>query len=384
MNNPLFFHVDIDAFYSSVEVLDNPSYKDKPVIVGGLNRRGVVSTCSYQARAFGIRAGMPMYEAKKKCPKGIFLKCRMSRYKEKSNEVMDILKNYTPYFQQISIDEAFLDMTGMERLLGSPLVQANRIKKDICSKTGITVSIGGGSNKYIAKMASSTSKPDGLLIVPNGNELDFMRQFPLNKVWGLGKSAVAKLNSLNIFSVDDVLSIDKLELMFTPSFAKFLYKAVRGKADDVFKMRKKVKSISTEHTFDFDENALDVFDDLLFKQATEIMNRLIRNNIVAKTISVKIHYSNFSKKIFSETGSKIISIKDLYHRVKKLFLKTYDGNKVRLLGIGVSNIENVHVQNDLFILDKDAKLNQIEKAIVNLKDNDKNIISARLLKAHDD
>ena len=222
MNKSLFFHVDIDAFYATVEALDNPEYKNKPVIVGGLNRRGVVSTCSYQARVFGIKAGIPMYEARKKCPHGVFLKCRMARYKEKSIEVMQILKSYTSDFQQISIDEAFLDMSGMERLLGNPIVQANIIKENIHSKTGITVSIGGGANKYIAKMASSTSKPDGLLIVPNGNELDFMRQVPLNKVWGIGNTAIAKLNRLNIFSVDDVLSIDKLELMFSPCFAKFL------------------------------------------------------------------------------------------------------------------------------------------------------------------
>ncbi|MGP1438855.1 MAG: DNA polymerase IV, partial [Treponema sp.] len=293
---PLFFHVDIDAFYATVEVLDNPEYKDKPVIVGGLNRRGVVSTCSYQARVSGIKAGIPMYEAKKKCPHGIFLSCRMYRYKEKSNEVMQLLKKYTSQFQQISIDEAFLDMSGMERLLGSPLVQANMIKKDIYSQTGIIVSIGGGSNKYIAKMASSASKPDGLLIVPNGNEIDFMRHIPLNKVWGIGKSAIAKLNGLNIFSVDDILLIDKekLEVMFKSSFANFLYDAVRGKADNCFKVREKIKSISTEHTFDFDENNLDVLDDLLFKQATEIVNRLIKKKLIAKTIFIKIHYADFS------------------------------------------------------------------------------------------
>ena len=368
MNKSLFFHVDIDAFYATVETLDNPEYKNKPVIVGGLNRRGVVSTCSYQARAFGVKAGMPMYEAKKKCPDGVFLQCRMTRYKEKSDEVMQILKSYTPDFQQISIDEAFLDMSGMERLLGNPVVQANKIKNDVYSKTGITVSIGGGGNKYIAKMASSTSKPDGLLIVPNGNELDFMRSIPLNKVWGLGKSAIAKLNSLNIFSVDDVLSIDKLETMFTPCFARFLYEAVRGMADGVFKKREKIKSISTEHTFEFDENDFVLFDNLFFKQSTEIVNRLIKKNLIAKTVFIKITYANFSKKIASETGSKIISIKDLYERVKKIFLKTYNGENLRLLGIGVSNIENANFQDDLFVLDRDLKLSCMERTIAGLDD----------------
>lgn len=382
MNKSLFFHVDIDAFYATVEALDNPEYKNKPVIVGGLSRRGVVSTCSYQARVFGIKAGIPMYEARKKCPHGVFLKCRMARYKEKSIEVMQILKSYTSDFQQISIDEAFLDMSGMERLLGNPIVQANIIKENIHSKTGITVSIGGGANKYIAKMASSTSKPDGLLIVPNGNELDFMRQVPLNKVWGIGKTAIAKLNRLNIFSVDDVLSIDKLELMFSPCFAKFLYEAVRGRADNAFKRREKIKSISSEHTFDFDEDDLVLFDNLFFRQSIEIVNRLIKKNLIAKTIFIKIHYSRLSKKIVSQTGDKILSIRDLYQRVRKLFLKAYNGEKVRLLGIGVSNIESANTQNDLFVLDKDLKLNRMEQTIVKL--NDKSIIPARLLKVHDD
>ena len=382
MNKSLFFHVDIDAFYATVEVLDNPEYKNKPVIVGGLNRRGVVSTCSYQARVFRIKAGMPMYVAREKCPHGIFLKCRMARYKEKSNEVMQILKSYTSDFQQISIDEAFLDMSGMERLLGNPIMQANMIKNAVYSKTGVTVSIGGGGNKYIAKMASASSKPDGLLIVPNGREIDFMRQVPLNKVWGIGKSTIAKLNRLNIFSVDDVLSIEKLELIFTPSLAKFLYEAVRGRADGAFKRREKIKSISSEHTFDFDENDLSLFDNLFFKQATEIMNKLIKKNLIAKTIFIKIHYSRLSKKIVSETGDKILSIRDLYQRIRKLFIKAYNGEKVRLLGIGVSNIESVNTQNDLFVLDKDLKLNRMERTIVKL--NDKSIIPARLLKPHDD
>lgn len=382
MNKSLFFHVDIDAFYATVETLDNPEYKNKPVIVGGLNRRGVVSTCSYQARAFGVKAGMPMYEAKKKCPRGIFLKCRMARYKEKSNEVMQILKGYTPDFQQISIDEAFLDMSGMERLLGNPIVQANIIKNAVYSKTGVTVSIGGGGNKYIAKMASSTSKPDGLLVVPNGNEIDFMRRIPLNKVWGIGKSAITKLNELNIFSVDDVLSIDKLEAMFTPCFAKFLYDAVRGRADGAFKKREKIKSISSEHTFDFDEDDLVLFDNLFFRQSIEIVNRLIKKNLIAKTIFIKITYANFSKKIVSETGTKILSIKDLYKRVKKIFLKTYNGEKIRLLGIGVSNIENINFQDDLFVLGHEVKLSYMERTIAKL--DDKSIKPARLLKLQDD
>ena len=202
-----------------------------------------------------------------------------------------------------------------------------------------------------------------------------MRSIPLNKVWGLGKSAIAKLNSLNIFSVDDVLSIEKLETMFTPCFARFLYEAVRGMADGVFKKREKIKSISTEHTFEFDENDFVLFDNLFFKQSTEIVNRLIKKNLIAKTVFIKITYANFSKKIASETGSKIISIKDLYERVKKIFLKTYNGENL-------SNIENANFQDDLFVLDRDLKLSCIERTIAGL--DDKSIKPARLLKLQDD
>ena len=150
----------------------------------------------------------------------------------------------------------------------------------------------------------------------------------------------------------------------------------------IIKRREKIKSISSEHTFDFDENDLSLFDNLFFKQATEIMNKLIKKNLIAKTIFIKIHYSRLSKKIVSETGDKILSIRDLYQRIRKLFLKAYNGEKVRLLGIGVSNIESVNTQNDLFVLDKDLKLNRVERTIVKL--NDKSIIPARLLKPHDD
>lgn len=377
----LFFHIDIDAFYATVELLDNPQYEGKPLIVGGQGRRGVVSTCSYQARKKGIISGMPMYEAKKKLPTAIFLACRMERYKDVSNKVMNMLKRLAPSFQQISIDEAFLDMTGMERLFGSPIVQANRIKEYIKTETGITVSIGGGSNKYVAKIASAFSKPDGLVIVPRGNEEEFIKNIPLSKVWGIGKKTLIKLNNMSITSTLDVLKLSKERLIdfFGISFASFIYTAVRGGSSSTFKAREKVKSISVEHTFDFDEDDLACIDDLIFQQADEVVSRLIQSNLTAKTVFIKIIYKDFSKKELSETGEYLLNTSDLYNRIKKIFVSSFEFKKLRLLGLGVRNIKYScnDLQESLFVTRENRK--EAEYTVRRLQRNN-NIKLARLLK----
>ena len=166
----IFLHVDLDAFYASVEQLDNPELKGKPVIVGGSDRRSVVSTASYEARARGVHSAMPIFMAKRICPDGFFVPVRMKRYEEKSKEVMAIFGNYSPDVQQISIDEAFIDLTGTERLFGDPKETAKRLKKEVLEKTGLTVSIGMASTKYVAKIASGMKKPDGFFIVEEGKE----------------------------------------------------------------------------------------------------------------------------------------------------------------------------------------------------------------------
>ena len=381
----LFFHVDIDAFYASVEVLDNPQYKDKPLVVGGMGRRGVVSTCSYQARKIGIHSAMPMYEARHKAPNAIFLPCRMNRYKEKSNEVMNVLRAFTTCFHQISIDEAFLDMQGMERLMGSPIAQAYKIKNEVLLKTGITVSIGGGINKYIAKIASSMSKPDGLMIIPKGKEIAFMKSIPLKKVWGLGEKSLMKLSKHNITSTIDVIKMDKekLQTLLGISFGAFLYNAVRGGSSDIFIERKKAKSISVEHTFDFNTDNINIIDDLLFKQTDEIINRLVCHNLVAHRVFIKIIYSDFSKKQFSTMSNFVNNRTDLYNIVKKIFLALYNKKKIRLLGIGVGKLQYNNkdcFQNELFSLDKKRKQKNLEFIIKDIKDAHNNIMLARLLK----
>lgn len=384
MPYPLFFHVDIDAFYASVEVLDFPQYKGKPLVVGGLGRRGVVSTCSYEARDMGVSSGMSMLEAKRKAPQAVFLPTRMSRYREKSNELMNILRNYTPSFLQMSIDEAFIDVTGMERLIGSPIVLANKIKSEVIDKTGLKVSIGGGCNKYIAKMASSLSKPDGLLIVPPDTEGAFMKNISLKKLWGVGKKGLAKLNSKNICSVEDILKYSREELIsiFGRSFGVFLYNVARGRDEGVFKERCEIKSISREHTFEYDTKDLNVIDNLIFEEAEKILKELVKKNLHAKTVMLKICYDDFSKKQYMDTGEPIYDTIDLYKKAKHLFLSYHDENKkIRLLGIGLTNLysSTPPLQKCLFMEEEHNKKRNAERLMRDLQEKGMDIAYARLL-----
>jgi len=386
MTHPFFFHVDIDAFYATVEVLDNPQYRGLPLVVGGLGRRGVVCTASYEARTQGVRSAMPMYEAKRIAPDAIFLSCRMDRYKEKSQEVMQALSEYTPDFQQISIDEAFLSLTGMSSMIDSPVLQAKKIKEEIKARTGITVSIGGGSNKYIAKMASSFSKPDGLLIIETGREAEFMQGVPLKKVWGVGKQTLKRLEAAKISTVKDVLifSEGQLKVMFGSALGSFLYYAVRGAPKDVFAKREEVKSISAEKTFEVDEADESVIDDLLFEQADEIASRLIKQNLSCRTVTIKIVYSDFSKKTVSCSDGTIFSVSSLYQKAKSLFQQSFEGKKLRLLGIAVSNLFcEDEEQNELFSFPQKEKQRKVEHLIRSMQKQNIPITSARLLTRHE-
>lgn len=388
-NKRLFFHVDLDAFYAAVEVLDHPQYKGKPIVVGGKGRRAVVSTSSYEARALGVHSAMPMYEAKRKVPFAIFLDCRMARYKEISEQVMSILKNFTPNFQQISIDEAFLDVSGMERLFGEIQVQAKNIKDQVLKKTGLTVSIGGASNKYIAKIASSLSKPDGLLIVENGCEEEFMKSIPLKKMWGVGKKLLEKLEKAGIKTVPHLLEFSEgaLQNMFGNSTGSFLYSAARGGSSNIFKERKEAKSISCEHTFEFDEKDLSKIDDLLFELSDRIAKQLIDKKLMASSILIKICYCDFLKVQHSQKIEETSDTQSIYKYAKEMFKKKYNTTKaIRLLGLGVSLLkkEEQASQGNLFDAKDLSKKTKAERTMRALQKKYGCISPLRLLKRKDE
>lgn len=382
-SRPVFFHVDLDAFFASVEQLDNPSYRGKPVIVGGLGRRGVVSTCSYEARTFGIHSAMPMLRARSLCPQGIFLKTRMHRYHEKSKEIMSIFEDFSPDVYQLSIDEAFLDMSGTEKIFGTPETAARLLKKTIFAKTGLPVSIGTASNKYIAKIASGKSKPDGLLVIPCGDEASFMQSLVLKDIWGIGSKTRTKLAEAGLRTVTEIVSQQEsvLQLIIGTAAGSFLYNAVRGNTAQVFNEDRKHHSISTERTFEYDLREKDAIADILFQLSAELMYRILDENIQSRTVYVKIRYADFTTVSVQQSGTLLNDSTDLYERAHQLFFSRFDaGLAVRLIGIGVEAGSDSG-QLELFTSEKAVKKRKAEEAILNIAKRNKNvpIVQARRL-----
>ena len=387
--NHWYLHVDLDAFFASVEQLDNPEYRGKPVIVGGLpeDKRSVVSTASYEARKFGVHSAMPIFQAYKLCPQGIFLRGRMKRYAELSSVIMNIFKDFSPDIQQISIDEAFIDLTGTEKLFGSPQDTAMKIKKIVKEKTGLTVSIGLASSKYIAKIASGYSKPDGFFFVKPGEEKDFMQNLPLNKVWGVGPKTLESLKKHGITSTKQIYKISRenLELLFGKSMGSFLYNAVRGEDSDTFSEKPKTHSISAETTFTEDITDSYVAQTELLTLAQGIMFRLLNEGGYSKTAFIKIRYADFSTVSARQTvTSDILTLDSFFEILKSLFEKKYDKQKgIRLLGAGFENIKTKMESEQLFLFeDKEKKKSDVEKAILSFskKHPDVKIQKARTLK----
>ena len=383
-NAPVFFHVDLDAFFASVEQLDNPALRGKPVIVGGIGRRGVVSTCSYEARQYGVHSAMPMFHARKCCPHGIFIPTRMERYVEKSKEVMAVFNDFSPEVQRLSIDEAFLNMTGMERMRGTPENSAVCLKNTIYERTGLRVSVGGASNKYIAKIASGKSKPDGLLIIPQGAEAAFMQRLQLKEVWGIGEKTRIKLTEAGLHTISDILSLQEsvLQMIVGNACGTFLYHAVRGNTAQLFNEERKNKSISTEKTFEYDLLNKTAISDVLFQLSSELMYRLIDEKLSGSTVHIKIRYGDFTTVTAQCTGSSINDSSDLYCRLEQLFFSKYvSGLPVRLIGAGIG-IQQPNTQLELFTSKQTDKKRKVEEAVCSLtkKNAALTLVKARLLK----
>ncbi|AEF85344.1 DNA polymerase IV [Treponema primitia ZAS-2] len=351
-----FIHADLDAFYASVEQLDHPEYCGKPVIVGGLpgDRRSVVSTASYEARKFGVHSAMPVAQAYKLCPQGIYLRGNMKRYREKSDEVMAVFSDFTPDVKQISIDEAFLDITGTEKLFGPPGLMAKKLKEAVRSRTGLTVSLGLASNKYVAKIASGLSKPDGVSIVAPGEEERFMSALPVSKIWGAGSKTQEQFKKRGLKTCDDILrlSLDQLKSQFGAAFGLFLHRAVRGQAAAAFEDERGTHSMSAERTFPYDLYDEFTIETTLFEICETLMFRLLDLNWQSRTIFIKIRYEDFSTESAQETLPRPVStINELFDHLSALFRrKRQDGRGVRLIGAGLSNLETDHtpLQRELF------------------------------------
>jgi DNA polymerase-4 len=333
-------HLDLDAFYASVEMLDNPEIAGKPVIVGGGGKRGVVTAASYEARKFGVHSAQPVATARRLCPDGVFLPVRMGRYKEMSDRVFEIFRRFSPLVEALSIDEAFLDVTGTERLFGGALEVARKIKEVVASETGLTVSAGVAASKFVAKIASDMNKPDGLTVVPRGKEKEFLGPLPVGKMLGVGKVTETALHRMGVKTIGDLASVPAENLK--KRFGKHglhLHRLANGIDDREVEPEHEVKSIGHEDTYDEDIRDREAIGKELLSLAHRVSSRLRRKGFRGRTVTLKVKYHDFTQVTRAATlPSPTDDGATIYRTVIPLLKKTEAGRRpVRLLGISVSH-----------------------------------------------
>ncbi len=344
----LIVHVDMDAFFAAVEQLDHPEYRGKPVVVGadpkGGKGRGVVATASYEARQFGIRSAMPISRAYRLCPNAIFLRGRHRRYHEVSQQIMAILRDFSPVIQQISIDEAFLDMTGSLGLYPDPVALGRQIKERIRTETGLTASLGIASNKFVAKVASDLEKPDGLTYCPPGQEKEFLAPLPIRRLWGVGEKTAQKLMQLGFRTIGDIAEVPQDKLVkLLGSWGLHLWKLANGIDHRPVSEQSIRKSISEETTFHEDVDDAERIEMTLFKIADRVSRTMRRKGWKGRTITLKIRYEDFETHTRSKSLSDYVNDAETLRTLGvQLFRKTWKGEKkIRLIGLGVSMLNTL-------------------------------------------
>lgn len=354
----IIVHVDMDAFYASVEQLDNAEYRNKPVVVGadprGGKGRGVVSAASYEARKYGIHSAQPISRAYRLCPGAVFLRPRFLRYEELSKRVMKILGEFSPLVEPISIDEAFLDCTGTARIFGNQSQIAASIRRRISEETGLTASVGIATNKSVAKIASELSKPDGFYVCPQGGEREFLSTLPLGYLWGAGKRTIERLGQMGFATIGDVAAQQKERLVkeFGKQGASLWILANGIDERDVVRSHYR-KSISEETTFSKDTDDAGQIEQVIFLIAERLTRRMRRLGLSGRTITVKIRLEDFATHTRSKTLSQAVEDMPTVRReAMRLFREFHDRKKkVRLIGVGVSNLERGE-QLELFAVDE--------------------------------
>lgn len=333
-------HIDMDAFYASVEQLDNPELRGKPLAVGGSEVRGVVSAASYEARKFGVRSAMSGIQAKRNCPELIFVPPRFERYKEISKKIREIFHDYTDLVEPLSLDEAYLDVTQNKKGNPSASLIAQEIRQHIFNELGLTASAGISVNKFVAKIASDYNKPNGQKTV-NPEEVEaFLENLDIKKFYGIGKVTTDRMYHLGVFTGKDLKAKSKefLEEHFSKSGLHF-YNVVRGIHNSQVKPNRTTKSVAAEHTFNENLTSEIFMIEQLERIASELENRLKRHNISGKTVTLKIKYSDFTTQTRSKTLSYFVSDKGLLLEVaKELLIQERMKESVRLLGISLNNL----------------------------------------------
>lgn len=344
-------HIDMDAFFASVEQMDNPDLRGKPIAVGGSEQRGVVAAASYEARKFGVRSAISGVLAKKNCPDLIFVRPRFDRYKEISTKIHAIFRDYTDLVEPLSLDEAYLDVTINKKGNPSASLLAQEIRNRIFIEVGLTASAGISINKFVAKIASDYNKPNGQKTVNPDEVISFLEELPIRKFYGVGKVTTEKMYQLGIFTGLELKSksLEFLEKHFGKS-GSFYYNVVRGIHNSEVKSNRISKSVAAEHTFEVNLSSEVFMLEKLEKIALQLEKRLRKHSISGKTVTLKIKYSDFIQQTRSKTLPYFISDKGLIlETVKELLFQERLKDSVRLLGISMSNL-NTEIKKKVVVV----------------------------------
>ena len=374
-------HVDMDAFYASVEQLDHPEYKGHPVIVGGLSSRGVVATASYEARKFGVHSAMPISRAKKLCPHGIYVYPNMARYKEISHIIHKVMEEFTPIIEPLSLDEAFLDVTGITHKFTGPKALGRAIKNRVFEETGLIISAGLAPNKFLAKLASDLDKPDGLVVIPYGKECESLANLPIKRIWGVGPSTERRLKEGGFALIKDVQALpdEKPLVPYVGNQARRIWELARGIDERPVEPDRQIQSVGNEETYESDIEDPAVIDLELHYFANRVAKRLRKYGLMGHTVSIKVRYNDFKtvsrqKRLDSATDQERIIYDTSVLLWNKLMrtapLPQFDTSvldmpikPIRLLGVTVSGLSTEGiVQDDLFSIgtdEKDEKLSTV-------------------------
>jgi DNA polymerase-4 len=379
-------HVDLDAFFAAVEQRDRPDLRGKPVIVGGSDptQRGVVSAASYEARAFGVHSAMPLRTAYRLCPQGVFLPVDGRKYQAASREVMAILRRFTPQVQPISIDEAFLDVTASRALFGDGEAIARTIKRTVHDEVGLTASVGVAATKLVAKIGSDLRKPDGLVVVPPGEEAAFLAPLPISRLWGVGEKTAAVLREFGVQTIGDLAALppDALERRFGKHGAALVERAHGIDADPVA-TGDPAKSIGHEHTFGHDTADREVIERTLLGMADGVAWRLRAAGLKAATITLKLRDSSFAtitRQVTLEVPGDLTE--PIYEAALVLLRRELHGQRIRLVGVTASNFRD-REQLELFGAAEDPKRHQAAEAMdsIRRKYGERAVTRGRLVRA---
>jgi DNA polymerase-4 len=342
-------HVDLDAFYASVEQLADPTLRGRPVVVGGLGPRGVVAAASYEARRFGIHSAMPMVRARRACPDAVFLAPRFDAYTAASRDVMAILRSFTPLVEPIALDEAFLDVGGVRRLHGSAPAIGAEIRRRVRAETGLTASVGVAATKQLAKLASDLAKPDGLLVVEPGHELEFLHPLTVDRLWGVGPATRRRLGRLGVKTVGDLAAVPVEMLVATVGRAhgEHLHALAWNRDDRAVEPDRQVKSIGHEETFPTDLTDRAELEREVVRLSDKVASRLRRADRTARTVQLKVRYADFRTITRSRTLEDATDLAADIAHVAGVLLSAVDlGDGVRLLGVSAQQLEHAAAVQD--------------------------------------